>query len=368
MISDVINLVDRGRRGESVFIPTRYKRFGRYFGTRRALYSYIGGDSGTGKSAFAQQTWILDTAAWMMANKDQTDTKLKIFAWIQERPIARTKAKWICHRLWQKYGILIDTDFLLGEGVHKSRLPDDIYQKIVETKDYFYQLDEYLELYQRENPTGIRNKMIAHAEQNGKIILKDYKNERTGEIKKRKEYVPDDPNLITIVKVDHLGILGDERNFTKKQKIDKMTEYGREFRDRYGFSPVFVNQFNRNKSDSTRRTKMTLVPEDSDFDTSSDPYKDSDLTLGILDPYKYKIKDHMGYKIPAMVGKEGSRFRMITVMKNTYGPADIHSGFGFVGECGQFNELPRPENMDNKYYQTIRNPGEQASFTIPANN
>ena len=49
-----------------------------------------------------------------------------------------------------------------------------------------------------------------------------------------KEYKPTNPNLITTVVIDHIGKLKNERGYSKKERIDKMSEYLGEVRDRYG--------------------------------------------------------------------------------------------------------------------------------------
>lgn len=358
MIKDVLALVDKGISGESIYIPSTLPRFGKHFGNRRAQYVYVGGDSGTGKSAFVHQLFILEPIDWMIRHPD-TDIKLKVFAWLMERSIQRTKAKWIVRKLWKDYKFLMDVNFLLGEGPKKNYIPAEVYEKLLEVEAYFDKVGQYLELHAGENPTGIWKRMKQWATENGTYKEHTIPNGKGGVFTK-KIYVPNDTNLITNVVEDHMGILGQESGMKPKELMDKMSEYNRNLRDEHGFSIAAVNQFNRGKSDSIRRTKMVLVPEASDFETSSKPYHDCDVAIGLLNPHKYALKEHFGWKVAAMVSGADNRFRAGTIMKNSYGTDDVHTGFQFVGEVGDFVEIPVPSELTDKDYREIGNP--YASF------
>jgi hypothetical protein len=339
----MMNLVEEGRSGKTVWIPLPFNRLSQHLGVGKKIYSLIGGDPGTGKSAFTHLAYILGPYNWYRHHKNDTDIKLKIILRSMERSKEYTIGKWVCMRLLMKYGIVMDVPTLFGWGSKKSNMPDEIYQKIVESKDYFYEMQEIVEIVDgMENPTGIYNHLTRWAMQNGKLVkLNQFE----------RAYIPNNPNLITVFIIDHIGKLKTERDFNDKAKLDKMSEYISIVRDLYGFTPVVVSQFNRSLSDSTRRTRMSLMPEAQDFKGSSNMYEDCDVAITLFNPHRYHMPDFMGYQVQKMVNPTGhNRFRAIGVLKNTYGIDDFHVGMQFVGEVGLYRELPKPDQISAEDY------------------
>jgi hypothetical protein len=58
-----------------------------------------------------------------------------------------------------------------------------------------------------ENPVGIAKDLKAYAEENGEIVKRD---------EYSKMYVPNDPNTVTIVVIDHIGLLKTTKIFQLK--------------------------------------------------------------------------------------------------------------------------------------------------------
>lgn len=101
---------------------------------------------------------------------------------------------------------------------------------------------------ERDNPTGIRNSLIAYASKRGTIHYNT-----TAKSKRIIGYTPNDSNLLTLVVTDHIRKFIPERNFTTKQTIDKFSEYCVEFRNLFHFSFVHIIHLNRNMADVQRR-------------------------------------------------------------------------------------------------------------------
>jgi hypothetical protein len=304
----------------------------------------------TGKTGFVDCSYVLNPAKWYLENKEKTDIKLKIIYRSMERSKTFKIGKWACSKLFEDSGIMIDVPTLFGWGSKKNHIPDETYNLIKNTRDHFDELLDVVEIIDgAENPTGIRNHIKAHAKNNGSFIKKNEYVE---------EYVPNDPNLITIVLLDHIGKLKRERGFSKKENIDKMSEYLGEARDRYGFSPVVISQFNRSLSDSQRVRNKELTPDPDDFKDTSNLYEDCDVALALFNPYKFKAYDHMGYNVKKFVNHNGyNRFRSVTALKNSYGIDDFRVGFCFLGEVGLFGELPTSDQMGDPEYKRIQDIG-----------
>jgi replicative DNA helicase len=190
--------------------------------------------------------------------------------------------------------------------------------------------------------------------------LKKYAEER-GEIEQldqwNKVYIPNDPNEITIVVIDHIGLLKLTKDQpTKKQAIDKMSDELRHARDFYGYSPVVVSQFNRDISNPIRIKNGDVEPQLEDFADSSQTQNDSDVVLALFDPMRYKVADPSGYNLDKLVDQYGAKyFRSLRVIKNSYGADDVRIGLGFFGQIGMFKELKRKKDMTDVDYESVVN-------------
>jgi replicative DNA helicase len=199
-----------------------------------------------------------------------------------------------------------------------------------------------------ENPVGIAKELKDHALENGEIVEID---------KYNRKYIPNNENEVTIVVIDHIGLLKLTKDQpTKKQAIDKMSDELRYARDFYGYSPVVVSQFNRDISNPSRLKNGDVEPQLEDFADSSSTQNDADVVLALFDPMRYKVEDPSGYQLEKLKDDYGAKyFRSLRLIKNSFGEDDVRIGLGFLGQIGMFKELPRLKNMDDSIYQSIVN-------------
>lgn len=388
--------MERGRRGEIPWIPVPYQSLQYQFGLGRAQQHIVGGQSSAGKTAFVDWTYVLGPYGWYRKHKDETDVKLKIIYFSYERPKPYKLAKWATLRLMLNHGIMLDTKTVLGWGTAERRLTDEEARLLKESESTFeHMLSEIVTLIDiKENPTGIWKHIRRFAYDNGVAYRMDDQGkvhraflkmeERDTPHGKRKEeteawepvpnptkeqtpssrwawhYVPNDPNLITIIVIDHIGLVPHERTSntnSQKGNLDVLSGYCQDFRDRFGFTPVLVSQFNRNEQDIQRRTNVQLEPEAQDFEGSSRMYHDADVALGLFNPWKYRLSDYGGYKVGKFVNASGhNRFRALKILKNSYGADDLVKGMWFIGETGYFEELPHADMFDDALYAQYANP------------
>jgi len=172
-----------------------------------------------------------------------------------------------------------------------------------------------------------------------------------------KIYVPNDPSEITIVVIDHIGLLKTTKDqTTKKAAIDKMSDELRYARDFYGYTPVAVSQFNRDISNPIRIKNGDVEPQLEDFADSSQTQNDADVVLALFDPLRYKVDDPSGYSINKLKDQYGAKyFRSLRLIKNSYGEDDVRVGLGFMGQIGMFKELPRMKDMTDADYEAVIN-------------
>ena len=339
--------VNKGLSGKNKGIPMGFDRLTNYVGIRKGMYYLIGGNTGSGKTSFIDDAFVLNPVDWSLSKEGRASgIKVKVWYRSMERSRAYKMAKWMSRKIFIDQGILIPVAKLLG---WKETMTKDEHDLYLHYKDYMNELCEVVTLIDGpENPVGIAKELKAYALERGTIEQLD---------KHNKIYIPDDPNEITLDVIDHIGLLKTtSAQPTKKDAIDKMSDELRYARDFYGHSPVVVSQFNRSISNPSRIKNGDVEPQLEDFADSSATQNDADVVMALFDPMRYKVADPSGYDLDKLVDSYGAKyFRSIRVIKNSYGEDDIRIGMGFLGQVGMFKELPRKKDITDSDYESIIN-------------
>ena len=389
MYKNFLNSVKQGIEGNAVWIPIGLKRLGNHIGITKNTYTVIAGYPGCGKTSFTDTCYLLNPYNYILQNEDK-DIDIEWIYFSMERSVVHKIAKWVCQKLYVEDRIMIDTATILSWSEGKSKVDKHLYKKLISYTDYFERLKERLNIYDNpKDPKEIKkiSELILLASgvvvmsMDDRIIInhdlvtnfeedKYEINETSGEkqfyqdiklfgrtirvYEDQEFYVPKNNKKVTCIIQDHIGcVLGKD----KKPTIDETSSNNRYLRDFYGAAPIVVSQMNRSMSDSIRRTKMEVLPELTDIKDSSSTAEDGDVVIGLMNPYKFKIQEILGYSVGKFKNREGeNRFRTATVIKNTFGADDITVGLQFVGECGFFDEIPKPDEMRENDYSTIANP------------
>jgi hypothetical protein len=310
------------------------------------MYFLVGGLTGSGKTSFIDDAFVLNPFDWYRSVQNKQDIKLKIIYRSMERSRTYKFAKWISRRIFLDYGMIIPVSKLLGWTDKMSKDEHDLF---LTYRDYMGELNECITIIDGpENPVGIAKELKAHALENGSIEKLDEFN---------KIYVPNHENVVTIVVIDHIGLLKTTKDQpTKKEAIDKMSDELRYARDFYGYTPVVVSQFNRSISNPMRIKNGDVEPQLEDFAESSSTQNDADVVLALFDPLRYKVADPSGYNLDKLRDDYGAKyFRSLRLIKNSYGEDDIRIGLGFLGQIGMFKELPRRKDMTDSDYESVVN-------------
>jgi hypothetical protein len=368
---EIKKAVDAGLTLQTPSLYTGFKKLGLHVSIRKHSYHLIGSNSGAGKSAFADNFYILNPIRWLMQEraKGNTDVKYKVYLWAMERKKEHRYAKWVCQRLFQKYGILMDVELLLTMNSQRNRMSQEAYDKFMELSQEIDEMGDMIEVFERDNPTGIYSRakkvlldnhgdLINALDDQGKPIpIND-----EGTIFK-KEYKPRNEKEIVCIGGDHFQVLkGESRkgvSLTKKELVDTQDDYNITLRDRFGCMLFWVSQFNRESHAMSRRTgDIDLAPQESDFRDSSRPYDSCDVAIGMINPYKYQDYKHLGYDIHEFTSpfNGASRFRALYVLKNSFGADNIAFGNLFYGENGLYKELPKPSEIQDlqTFYNIVK--------------
>jgi hypothetical protein len=333
-------------------IPLSHKKLNSYIAITKAMGMLFGGESGSGKTAMVDSTFVFDIFDHYI--KQDTDKKTFVPYWIyrsMERPEFYKRAKWTCLKLWKDYQILIDVPTLLNFSSRQFEISDEVMQIISSDvfSHYFDELNEHLTLYSRSATTGdIYKDTLKLVNQHGRLVKK--MDEQGVE---RTEYVYNDDKVHFIHVTDHLGKL--LRTTGQKSDKEKIDSYSRMmsniFRDLYQGIYIDVSQLNRNIRSMDRLKLTDLDVKSDDFKESSEPYENADIVFGMLNPYKLGMEMYPmdnGYDISKTIDVKGrARFRSIKILKNSYGADDIRLAYRFLGENGYITELPKADQMNN---------------------
>ena len=337
--------VQNGLDGRNSGIPMGFDRPNRYIGIRKSMYFLVGGLTGSGKTSFIDDAFVLNPYDWYISQK-APGIKLRIIYRSMERSRTYKLAKWVSRKIFIDNGIIIPVSKLLG---WTDKMTHDEHDLFLMYEDYMRNMDDVITIIDGpENAVGIAKELKAHALQNGKIEQLDEYN---------KIYIPNNPNEITIVVIDHIGLLKTTKDqTTKKAAIDKMSDELRYARDFYGYTPVAVSQFNRDISNPLRIKNGDVEPQLEDFADSSQTQNDSDVVLALFDPIRYKVQDPSGYNMEKLKDQYGAKyFRSLRLIKNSYGEDDIRIVLGFMGQIGMFKELPRRKDITDADYEAVIN-------------
>jgi hypothetical protein len=343
---DLAKEVQNGLDGRNNGIPMGFDRLNRYIGIRKSMYTLVGGLTGSGKTSFIDDAYVLNPFDWYISKANNTDIKLKIIYRSMERSRTYKFAKWVSRKIFLDHGMIIPVPKLLG---WTSKMTKDEHDLFLTYEDYIGNMKEVITIIDGpENPVGIAKQLKEHAEENGVIHEVD---------KYNRVYEPNHDNTITMVIIDHIGLLKTTKDYnTKKASIDKMSDELRYARDFFGYTPVVVSQFNRDISSPMRIKNGDVEPQLEDFADSSSTQNDADVVVALFDPMRYKVEDPSGYQLDKLKDEYGAKyFRSLRLIKNSYGEDDVRIGLGFLGQIGMFKELPRLKEMTESDYQSIVN-------------
>jgi len=389
-------------------IPNQLERIGSIFNIVQARYTLIGSISGVGKTSYVDDSFILKPFEWLRSTKSKIHFEGLYYS--MERRLKFKLAKFASWKLFEDKGIRISGETISGN----NKPPRDENGNIIGNPKFYRELtkderkligsytpwmDELLDLIEikdgaktiseivsdienlrrrlgtlitTDNTTlyqeGVPKKQFSGETKNTKkgnvsIITFTYKNKVYTMKQNDKLYIPNNPNMIVYIVIDHVGKIKLDGYNTKKQSIDALDEILTEARDIYGFNPIVISQFNRSLSDITRMkySKGNLEPMYEDFKETGNPVESADLVLSLFNPYKYQSYDdkgqYKGYNIKhGLLTPGGSqRFRSLHILKNSFGIDQITFGLRFTGESMYFSTLPHPDDLNNlaKVYEDI---------------
>ena len=326
-IDEVFKQIDAGRAGEnhgySMGLP---KLEGIIDGVTKETYTLILSNSGAGKSSFALYAYVYKP---LMEHLDDDNYKVLFFA--LEMSEWSLYIKLLSIYIFETYGIQLSFKEILSKK-KEYVLSDEHYELIKECRPWMEKISKKLEIYDKHvNANTVYAILKSRLEGMGRFI----------ETETKMSYIPNNPNLIYTVVIDHIGLIRPRTGNTLKQEIDDLSAYLVTLREKCRISPVVVQQANREQGNIERFKQGKSAFTINDAKDSGNTVQDCNVMIALYNPNRDGLKTYKEYDIKQL----GGNFRSIMCLKNRFGDCDVEVGCNFFGGINLFHELPKPDEI-----------------------
>ena len=278
--------------------------------------------------------------------------------------------------LYNKYGLIVSSKQLQSRGRYNT-VSREVLEKVKEAEEYVDNFLSVVDIIDNvRNPTGIYKYVRDFALKIGTYYNKqgvplspeEVSNITLGigeDYKKKAYYKKHKERHYVIILTDHYGLLETERldgvPLSQHQTIGRYSnKYCLDFRDKFGFTPVGVQQQVSDKENIELNFKgdtvqQKLEPSLDGLANNKETQRDANIILGLFSPARYRIANHEGYNINFF----DNNYRSLSLLKDRDGIADKKVPLFFNGAIDFFKELPRPEDSEGmervtKYITQLR--------------
>lgn len=319
--------IDRGREGKNHGFRMGLEKLESIIdGVTKATSTLLFSTTGSGKSSLALYAYVYRPMCDHLE-----DGNFKVSYYSLEMSADMIFGKLLSMYMFEKYGIDVSIKELLSRKKDYI-LPDEIYEAVLESMEWLKKVEKVLTIYDKTcNADVIYASLMAELEKEGKFE----------ELKNRKIYIPNNPDLIHLVVIDHISLLQPKPPRKLKEEIDLTSAYLVTLRNMCGISPLVIMQANRESGSMDRRKFGLNNLRIDDTKDSGNVAQDSEVIISIFNPHREKLNSYNNYDISILEDK----FRSITVLKNRYGDSDVEVGCNFFGHNGMWRELPKANQI-----------------------
>lgn len=358
----IISQIERNKSikdaGGITSIAPPFPRLAQYYGGfTKGSITCITAASGVGKSKFAKYMTIVNI---YKATRDKEITP-KIFYFALEESATDFWLSFISIYLHSNYHLTITVQQLKSIGNYK--VTSDLMTKIRAAEVFINNLQNIVEVvdYVR-NPTGIFKYVKTYFD-NPEIGEYKYKDIDEGRrITTGYTYKSDDVWVFFVL--DHISLLSNEMAPNTKMRMTSYQTFDFMIKDyvldvfskRFKMASIIVHQQTPASEKQTYTYKGQLMeeklePSMEELHINKGVHQDYEVVLGLFSPARYSIGVHNGYDISLL----GNKYRSLKFLKDRYyGLENSSIGLYFNGANGKFEELPKPEEMNNpvgNYYE-----------------
>lgn len=253
---ELIKSIDRGRQGKAQGYSIGLPKLERVIdGVCKETYYLITAESGVGKSSFMLYSFIYRP---LIDHLEDNNFKISLFS--LEMSARLIMAKLLSTYIFEQYNRRLSLKQLLS-AQKDFILSDDDYKIVQECIPWMKKVESILTIYDKNaSANGIYSALLKELEARGRFEETD----------KRKIYIPNNPDLIHLVIVDHGARVFASMGNTLKQEMDLTSKYLYSLKNRCGITPIYIQQMNRSIQSVERRKEGLISPQTSDLkDTNS---------------------------------------------------------------------------------------------------
>ncbi len=328
--------IERGKQGLNTGIPFEgFTTLSDHIkNIQPGRYDLIFAGTSVGKTAFVNSTYVYGAIDFLQSNPGYIHD-LEIIYYSLEIPPAYQIAKHIASLIWREHGILTNLNEIRSLG--SSEIRPEVARLIPQYEAKMNEIqDKYLHYRTSLSPEFLYKDLMGYAEKRGQVI----RNKDNIII----NYIPNNPKLITLVVIDHIGLINYNNYANLKEAMDKVSRTLVFFRNMFNFSPTVISQINRSSESMDRREKDNWMPMLSDIKNSGNMSEDANTVIGLASPFYYGIDKCLGFDVT----KYKNRYRLTKICKNRDGEVNLLASFLFVGEIGGYYQLPKANEIMGK--------------------
>ena len=363
----ILNEINKNRlikeSGGLTSVPPPFPRLAQYYGGfTKGSITCITSASGTGKTKLTKYLTILN----VYKQTFNTNIKPKIFYFALEESATDFWLSFISFFLYEKYKITISVAELKSYG--KFTINSDMMEKIKDAEKFINQLQDIVEVVDYiRNPTGIARHIRSYFDNPdiGEHIYKEFEDSKTGQTKRYlANYKYKDDNHWVFFVLDHISLLSNETAPDTKMKLTAYQTFDFMIKDyvldvfakRYKMVNVIVHQQTPSSEKAVFSSKGNLIEEKlepslEELHINKGVHQDYEVVIGLFNPSRYDISTHNRYDVSLL----GKHYRALKFLKDRhFGLENSSIGLFFNGANGEFEELPKPEEMiTTNYYEKV---------------
>lgn len=323
----ILEEVSRGRQGLNHGISIGMPKLeGIMDGNTRETYTLIMSNSGAGKTSFALYCYVYRA---IMEHLDDNDYKcLYISLEMNELSLY---IKLLSIYIFETYGIQLSYKEILSRK-REYILSEEHFELVKKCMPWVTKVKQHLEIYDKKaSAKTVYALLKQRLEKIGKFV----------ETETRLIYIPNNPNLVYNVVIDHISLVTPSENRKLKEEIDVLSSYLVTLREKCKISPVVIQQANREQGNIERFKAGKSAFSINDAKDSGNTVQDCNVMIAIYNPFRDGLKTYHNYNIEVLE----SYFRSVMVLKNRFGDCDVEVGCNFFGGINFFVELPKPDEI-----------------------
>lgn len=319
-------LIQRGKEGKNKGYSLGLPKLESVIdGVTKQVYTTVAGPTGSGKSSVVLYSYVFRP---LMDNQNIINIMFSL-----ELSKEMIQGKLMSLYLYEKYGVSLGIRDIIGKTNLKPT--EEQYAYIEDALNWLESIKSKLIIYDISLNAARYYHLVTKELDKLGITYQDEKG--------IKQFLPNDPEKVINVIVDHMSLIRPDSGRTKKQEMDLISQYAVTLRNKFAISPIMIMQFNRDQTSMERRKGGTYqTPQLSDAKDSSGPIDDSEICLFLFDPFREKLQSYRGYNIANGLKRNA---KSLFILKNRYGESDLEVPLNFFGKIGLFKELPKPEDI-----------------------